>query len=108
MVVRSVFLLLLMCVVCSSWAAQDPTAPLGWVSESASPVNKIESYPLPRLQSIVCQQTIPCVAVLNDQVVGIGESLFGYTVEAIEPQQVTLSRRGKTWDLGLFSLDIKQ
>ncbi|ARV28201.1 hypothetical protein A6A12_0094 [Vibrio anguillarum] len=48
------------------------------------------------------------MAVLNDQVVGIGESLFGYTVEAIEPQQVTLSRRGKTWDLGLFSLDIKQ
>ncbi|MBD1565214.1 MSHA biogenesis protein MshK [Vibrio sp. SA48] len=108
MVAKVVFSLLLSAIAFHSWATQDPTAPLGWVEQSVVRAKKVVSYPLPTLQSITCQQKTPCVAVLNDEVITVGESLRGYTVQAIEPQQVTLSRGGRLWNLGLFSLDIKQ
>lgn len=83
---------------------QDPTAPLGWSVPSSS-ANQIRQAPLPQLQSIVCQQQ--CYAVFNDQLVSVGMTIRGYRVSQITDSEVTLHRGKKSWELQLFSLDIK-
>lgn len=96
--------------VCSFWgqASQDPTAPLGWKKPDAIEAsNKKAQQPLPKLKSIVCLGQNQCQAVLNDQVVNVGEIVNGFKVSQLEPQYVTLSRGGKQWKLELFTQDIK-
>jgi MSHA biogenesis protein MshK len=51
----------LLSVSMSSWATQDPTAPLGWAEPTqvqTKPKKKVV-YRLPTLQSIVCEQAMP-------------------------------------------------
>ncbi|MCG3730090.1 MSHA biogenesis protein MshK [Vibrio cincinnatiensis] len=86
----------------SALATQDPTAPLGWRTPSTT---KVRQAPLPQLQSIVCQQQ--CYAILNDQVVSVGSTIQGYRVSQVTESDVTLIRGKQSWELQLFSLDIK-
>lgn len=86
------------------YAAQDPTAPLGYAPSQAP--KHARQYPLPELQSIVCQQE--CAAILNDQLVSAGESVRGYQVAKVTESAVTLVRGGKRWELEIFSLNIKK
>lgn len=99
----SAILIVLMstCVV----AAQDPTAPLGGRTSNAGAVSSVATA-LPELQSIVCQQA--CYATLNQQVLSTGDEIDGYRVELVSEEQVTLTKGQQTWQLQLFSLDIKE
>lgn len=93
----------------SCWAAQDPTAPLGWEKPKQTQAKKnAVVYRVPTLQSIVCSDNSTCKAILNGKVVATGETVSGYKVTRIESERVTVSRGGKQWNLELFSLDIKQ
>lgn len=105
--VRSLWLSLML--LCSSaYAVQDPTAPLGWVKpEQTNKVVQVKHH-LPTLHSIVCQSAQTCIAILNSDVVGIGETVRGYTVTQIAPDAVTLTRGAKQWTLELFNLDVKE
>lgn len=92
----------------NSLAAQDPTAPLGW---QTSPLNKtavVKRKPVPKLQSIVCEDVDGCRAIINGHVVLVGEVVSGYKISQIKPEVVTLETGGKQWQLNLFSLDVKQ
>lgn len=90
-------------------ASQDPTAPLGWTSPKATVVKKSsKKYTLPQLQSIVCRDTSPCYAVLNDQIAKQGQFVSGYKVEKVTWNEVTVARGNKQWQLALFALDIKK
>ncbi|WP_338155254.1 MSHA biogenesis protein MshK [Vibrio metschnikovii] len=86
-------------------AAQDPTAPLGGRTSNAGAVSSVATA-LPELQSIVCQQA--CYATLNQQVLSTGDEIDGYRVELVSEEQVTLTKGQQTWQLQLFSLDIKE
>lgn len=90
-------------------ASQDPTAPLGWQkTQPSKTVTKRKSQAVPKLQSIVCTQASRCSAVINDQLVLVGERVNGYRVSHIQPEAVTLTKGGKQWRLALFSLEVKQ
>ncbi|OEE79901.1 hypothetical protein [Vibrio genomosp. F6] len=99
----------LMGISLSAFAAQDPTAPLGWMAPADKVVKKkrVRTYRLPTLQSIVCKDEAPCYAILNDQVVTQGNTIHGYRVKQVNAEDVTLQRGSKTWKLELFSLNIK-
>ena len=99
---KTTLLIMLLLLSPTVSATQDPTAPLGWRAPSAT---KVRPAPLPKLQSIVCQQQ--CYAILNDQMVSIGASIQGYRVSQITESDVTLVRGKQRWELQLFSLDIK-
>ncbi|WHR50932.1 MSHA biogenesis protein MshK [Vibrio furnissii] len=96
---------LLGALLCSTTlqAAEDPTAPLGYAPSQVQ--KKARQYPLPELQSIICQQQ--CSAIVNDQLVAAGDSIRGYQVAKVTPSTVTLVRGGQRWELELFSLNIK-
>ena len=104
--------LLLLGVSLEGWAAQDPTAPLGWTKHKAqAQVTKKKTrkkQPLPSLQSIICKTPDSCYAVINDRVVSQGEVVNSYIVQTITEESVTIIRRGNRWKLELFSLDIKE
>ncbi|EKO3378861.1 MSHA biogenesis protein MshK [Vibrio fluvialis] len=87
-----------------AFAAEDPTAPLGYAPSQAQKTAR--QHPLPELQSIVCQQQ--CLAILSDQVVTVGQTVRGYHVAGVTESTVTLTRGGKRWELELFSLNIKK
>lgn len=96
-------------------AAGDPTAPLGWQQPAGSqPVGqgskpaKLRRAPLPSVQSIVCNDSGDCHAVLNNRVVSGGDKVAGYRIKKITPQGVRVTRAGREWTLRLFSLSIKQ
>ena len=105
-------LLLLLGVTSAGWAAQDPTAPLGWVKPRAqAPAKKKttrKKQPLPALQSIICQTPDSCYAVINNRVVSQGEVVNSYTIQTITEESVTIIHRGNRWKLELFSADIKE
>ncbi|MGR5293992.1 MSHA biogenesis protein MshK [Vibrio mediterranei] len=106
--VRAMFIAFLS-VSMSSWAIQDPTAPLGWAEPTqvqTKPKKKVV-YRLPTLQSIVCEQAMPCSAVMNDKVVEKGDVINGYKVVNINSENLFLQRAGKQWKLGLFAMDVK-
>lgn len=103
------YLVLSLMLFCSpSYATQDPTAPLGWTKPSQTKSAGQVQYRLPTLQSIVCQSPKECVAILNDDVVSVGETIRGYKVTQIDSELVTLKRVSKVWKLELFNLDIKE
>ena len=91
-----------------TFAEQDPTAPLGWKKPVETVKKKARTYPLPRLQSIVCQESNNCYAILNDKIIARGETLSGYYVKSVEKERVVLSRAGKYWNLTMFNTDIKK
>ncbi|QYO69817.1 MSHA biogenesis protein MshK [Vibrio cholerae] len=99
--------LLALIAVTYSYAGEDPTAPLGWVSPAKPELQK-PSYPVPTLQSIVCAEGRSCYAIIEQRVVAQGDVVNRYRVATIHPDQVTLTRAGKEWRLALFTLDIKQ
>ena len=88
-----------------TFAAQDPTAPLGWINNN-SKVRVISRSQLPTLQSIICSGQ-HCSVILNGTVVGLGESVQGYKLIHITDNTVTLSRNGKKWQLALFAENIR-
>ncbi|KJY82040.1 MSHA biogenesis protein MshK [Vibrio galatheae] len=94
----------------SAVASQDPTAPLGWQQPLQNEAAKVKRKPLPALQSIVCIENNQneCHAVLDGQVVLVGEQIGGYKISHIKPDTVTLVKGGKSWNLNLFSLEVKQ
>ena len=101
--------ILMLTIPTLSWASQDPTAPLDWITiEQSQPVKRHEPQPLPKLQSIICVDSQNCKAVLNDQVVMVGERVSGYNINKIESERVVISSGNKRWNLELFSMDIKQ
>ncbi|WP_428775073.1 MSHA biogenesis protein MshK [Vibrio sp.] len=100
-------LLLFTIVSVSAIAAQDPTAPLNWQAPKSNKTGSVSRKPLPNLQSIACESNL-CSAVLQDQVVTVGDKVYGYRVSRIRPETVTLTRGSKQWNLELFTLDIKQ
>ncbi|ELP5730138.1 MSHA biogenesis protein MshK [Vibrio vulnificus] len=103
------YLVLSLILFCSpSYATQDPTAPLGWTKPSQTKNTGQVQYRLPILQSIVCQSAKECIAILNDDVVSVGETIRGYKVTQIDSEVVTLKRGSKVWKLELFNLDIKE
>ncbi len=85
---------------------KDPTAPLGWIKKQQ--VKKARQVPVPELQSIVCKGSKECYAILNDQVVANGDKVAGYSITQITPTLVELERGNRSWQLELFSLDIKE
>ncbi|WP_119011425.1 MSHA biogenesis protein MshK [Vibrio superstes] len=89
-------------------AAQDPTAPLGWYKKKSSNTTKVRTYPLPTLQSIVCDDGSQCFAMLNDKILSNGQSVAGYEVRSITAERVVLARAGKIWQLELFNSDVRQ
>lgn len=91
----------------SAYAAQDPTAPLGWNKSKSSASARAKTYPLPTLQSIVCDQGTQCFVMLNDKIVTKGQSVSGYQIQGITSDRVTLARAGKTWQLELFNSNVK-
>jgi MSHA biogenesis protein MshK len=86
-------------------ASQDPTAPLGWSAPTKKQVSK-RSY-VPTLQSILCDESDTCTAILNDVSIGLGGKVSGYTLTHIQDDFVTVSRGGKQWRLELFADNIK-
>lgn len=103
--VKSLLLALLVITSHCASGAQDPTAPLGWLSAPEKP--KRVQYNVPVLQSIICQKDSPCIAILNDKVISSGESINGYRINNIDEKKVTLTRGSKTWHLELFTQVIK-
>lgn len=87
-----------------TFAAQDPTAPLGWINNNK--VRVISRSQLPTLQSIICGGQ-HCSVILNGIVVGLGGSVQGYKLIHITDNTVTLSRNGKKWQLALFAENIR-
>ncbi|PSX10148.1 MSHA biogenesis protein MshK [Photobacterium angustum] len=85
-------------------AAQDPTAPLGWVASKAK--TSQAKARLPQLQSIICDGK-QCSVILSGQVVSLGERVNGYTLTNVSESSVTLSRSGKKWHLALFAENIR-
>ena len=106
--VRTIVMLLTVGLSLNVMASQDPTAPLGWQSPQQSKATIIKRKPVPKLQSIVCEEAAGCSAIINGQVVLAGEQVNGYKVSQIKPEVVTLVRGGKQWKLNLFSLEVKQ
>ncbi|GAD78712.1 hypothetical protein [Vibrio ezurae] len=106
--VRVIAITLLFLLSSVAHAAQDPTAPLGWYSKKSSSVAKRKTAPLPKLQSIVCDDGSQCFAMLNDKILSNGQFVAGYKIKAITFEQVTLVRAGKTWNLEIFNSDIRQ
>ncbi|SKA27005.1 MSHA biogenesis protein MshK [Photobacterium toruni] len=92
-------------IVQSAFAAQDPTAPLGWTNNN-SKVRVISRAQLPTLQSIICDDQ-HCSVILNGTVVGLGGSVQGYKLTHITDNTVTLSRGSKKWQLALFAENIR-
>lgn len=101
-------LLLAIIFTAGAGAAQDPTAPLGKVKPKPVKIVKARSYPLPRLQGIVCEQGADCVAMLNDRILTRGDRVAGYQIKGITSDIVTLTRAGKQWRLELFNSNVKQ
>lgn len=106
--VRISLALVLSVLSLNTLASQDPTAPLGWQKSTPNKPAVVKRKPVPKLQSIVCEDTHGCSAIINGQVVLAGEQVSGYKVSQIKPEVVTLVRGGKQWKLNLFSLDVKQ
>ncbi|WP_297481614.1 MSHA biogenesis protein MshK [uncultured Photobacterium sp.] len=100
-----IILLVIGFIVQSAFAAQDPTAPLGWINNN-SKVRIIPRAPLPALQSIICDER-HCSVILNGTVVGLGGSIQGYKLIRVTDNTVTLSRGGKKWQLALFAENIR-
>ncbi|PSV31645.1 MSHA biogenesis protein MshK [Photobacterium sp. GB-72] len=96
-------LLLSLCAF-GAYAAQDPTAPLGWVASKAK-TNQAQAR-LPQLQSIICDGQ-QCSVILSGQVVSLGERVNDYTLTNVSESSVTLSRSGKKWHLALFAENIR-
>ncbi|MCP3698725.1 MAG: type IV pilus, mannose-sensitive hemagglutinin D (MSHK) [Aliivibrio sp.] len=86
----------------------DPTEPLSWTKPVGKKkvVTKKRKY-MPSLQAITCSGTEHCYAVLNDKPMKKGEKISGYTLLAIHEDSVSIGRSGKTWQLSLFSQNIK-
>lgn len=92
-----------------SFAADDPTAPLGWVQPKAQIKSQEQAKNrVPELQSIVCRGEVSCYAILNNTVVKKGQKVAGYQVKEITSEQVTVIKGGKSWRLALFALNIKK
>ncbi|WP_299685770.1 MSHA biogenesis protein MshK [uncultured Vibrio sp.] len=109
--VRTILLSLVVSSSQIAWAAQDPTAPLGWQTpqQKAAPTKQAPTrYRLPSLESIVCKGDAPCYAIMNGHVLEQGEAIKGYRVKNINPEYVTLQRSSQHWKLEMFSLDIKK
>ncbi|MEZ9329248.1 MSHA biogenesis protein MshK [Vibrio breoganii] len=92
----------------TAYAAQDPTAPLGWYKKKSTVVAKARTYPLPTLQSIVCDEGSKCFAMLNDKILSDGQSVAGYEIRHISSERVIVARAGKIWRLELFNSDVRQ
>lgn len=92
-------------IVQSAFAAQDPTAPLGWINNN-SKVRVISQSQLPTLQSIICSDQ-HCSAILNGTAISLGESIRGYKLTYLTDNTVTLSRGSKKWQLALFADNIR-
>lgn len=88
-----------------TFAAQDPTAPLGWTNNN-NQVRTRPSLQVPELQSIICGSH-QCSVILNGMVVGLGGRVQGYKLIHITDNTVTLSRGGKKWHLALFAENIR-
>lgn len=92
-------------IVQSAFAAQDPTAPLGWINNN-SKVRVISQSQLPTLQSIICSDQ-HCSAILNGTAISLGGSIRGYKLTYLTDNTVTLSRGSKKWQLALFADNIR-
>ncbi|GLO59754.1 hypothetical protein MACH09_02620 [Vibrio sp. MACH09] len=89
------------------FALQDPTRPLSWAAPKALVKQKTE-HSVPVLQSIICRESSPCYAVLNNKVAEQGQYVAGYKVKSITSKEVVVVKGDSQWQLALFALDIKQ
>lgn len=102
-----IIMLIVSFIALPTFAAQDPTAPLGWMNNTSSSKMRVISRPqLPQLQSIICDSQ-QCSVILNGIVAGLGGRVLGYKLIRITDNTVTLSRGGKTWQLALFAENIR-
>lgn len=106
--VKRILFLLILCVSTSVSAEQDPTAPLGWYAPKPSATKSVKTYPLPVLQSIVCDSGSQCVAMLNDKILSKNQNVAGYKIVSISKEDVVVARAGKTWQLQLFNSNVRQ
>ncbi|WCE29999.1 MSHA biogenesis protein MshK [Vibrio sp. SCSIO 43137] len=106
---KQLFAYLSLLITVNAFAADDPTAPLGWVQPKAQVKSqKHVKSKLPQLQSIVCRGNSACYAILDNKIVESGQSIAGYKVEKITSEQVTIAKGSKQWHLALFALNIKK
>lgn len=103
--VKTLFRLLLATTAAlGPWVQADPTRPPGWgvapaVSESARPL---------QLQQIT-RYGSQASAVINNQLVAVGDSVDGARVMAIQTDRVVLQQRGQRRELTLFNrADVKR
>lgn len=104
---KHLIVLLLWVIAFQSLASKDPTAPFD-IKQATSAKSKISRPALPQLQSIVCQQD--CYAVLNDQLLVVGQQFRGYQITQVTQEQVIVRLGNQHWELTLlpndsFSLD---
>lgn len=88
----------------SVFAAQDPTAPLGW--QAPTQKSRTQKVYKPVLQSVLCDEYSRCSAIINGRNVSVGQSVSGYRVIKIYPDSVVVSRGGKQSRLALFADNI--
>jgi len=106
---KQLFVLLSLFITVNVFAADDPTAPLGWVQPKAQVKSQKQiKSKVPQLQSIVCRGNSTCYAILDNKIVRAGQSIAGYQVKKITSEQVTIAKGSKQWRLALFALNIKK
>lgn len=76
---------------------------------TAKPIKKAAGPVQPEfvLQSIMIGPTRKS-AVINGAAINVGESIKGATVTSIEPDSVSLSRKGKIIQLKMLQVEVKQ
>ncbi|MGF1708576.1 MSHA biogenesis protein MshK [Enterovibrio baiacu] len=89
-----------------SFAATDPTTPLGF--EAPSQPTTRTKVRLPRLDAILCASENDCSAVLNGRALAKGQSINGYVIRAINEEAVTLVRGDRRWSLTVFNEQVVQ
>ncbi len=89
-----------------SVAANDPTAPLNWVSSDDKKAELEKVNRVPELQSIMCQSKT-CFAILDDKIANVNDIISGYRVRTINSEEVIVTKGSTTRNLTLFVSDIK-
>jgi len=103
------FAFLSLLITANAFAADDPTAPMGWVQPDGQVKSqKPKKSKPPELQSIVCRGESSCYAILDNNIVKTGQNIAGYQVKKITPEQVTVAKGSKQWHLALFASNIKK
>ncbi len=99
---RLIWLGLLLPVVALATELKDPTRPPG--ARTGNPTSTTVALSRLQLQQVVSGGQ-KASALINGELVRVGDKVRGYQVVAIAPRMVTLRRAGKTYWLKMFDLE---